>query len=110
MFDEAFARLRTHRSNIQRYRQLLETSLTDHERQFVTRRLAEEQSAIEKLSATVLPLLLEDGLVRSPRHVEKKRTPSVQLSEFHRVHSARSTSAEREPQAATLSERRRTLS
>ena len=47
MLDEAFARLRTHRSNIQRYRQLLDTDLTDLERRFITRRMAEEQSAIE---------------------------------------------------------------
>jgi len=52
MLDEAFARLRTHRSNIQRYRQLLDTDLTDLERRFITRRMAEEQSAIEALSAT----------------------------------------------------------
>jgi hypothetical protein len=51
MMDENFARLRTHRSNIQRYRHLLETSLTDLERQFIAKRLAEEQSAIETLSA-----------------------------------------------------------
>ena len=52
MLDEAFARLRTHRSNIQRYRQLLDTDLTDLERRFITRRMAEEQSAIESLSPT----------------------------------------------------------
>jgi hypothetical protein len=53
MIGEAFARLRTHRSNIERYRQLLETSLTDLEREFIAKRLAEEQSVIETLSATV---------------------------------------------------------
>ncbi|MCK1641208.1 hypothetical protein IVA95_27340 [Bradyrhizobium sp. 157] len=53
MMDENFARLRTHRSNIQRYRQLLETSLTVLEREFIAKRLAEEQSAIEALSATM---------------------------------------------------------
>jgi hypothetical protein len=52
MIEENFARLRTHHSNIQRYRQLLETSLTDLERQFIAKRLAEEQSAIETLSAS----------------------------------------------------------
>jgi hypothetical protein len=53
MIDENFARLRTHRSNIQRYRHLLETSLTDLERRFIAKRLAEEQSAIETLSASM---------------------------------------------------------
>jgi hypothetical protein len=51
MIDEKYARLRTHRGNIQRYRQLLASSLTDLEREFIAKRLAEEQSAIETLSA-----------------------------------------------------------
>jgi hypothetical protein len=44
MIDQQLARLRTHRSNIQRYRNLLKTNLTESERQFVQRRLTEEQS------------------------------------------------------------------
>ena len=47
MIEESFARLRTHRNNVQRYRQLLETRLTDLERQFIEKRLSEEQSALE---------------------------------------------------------------
>jgi hypothetical protein len=47
MLDERIARLRTHRSNIARYRRLLETNLTDHERQFIERRLSEEQLEFE---------------------------------------------------------------
>ena len=44
MLDERFARLlRTHRNNIARYRGLLKTNLTDLERQFIERRLSEEQ-------------------------------------------------------------------
>jgi len=53
MFEETATLLRTHRSNIQRYRQLLETNLTDIERQFIDRRLTEELSAVERLSATM---------------------------------------------------------
>ena len=53
MIDENFARLRTHRGNIRRYRHLLETSLTDFEREFVSKRLAEELSALEMLSAAM---------------------------------------------------------
>jgi hypothetical protein len=60
MIKESFARLRTHRNNVQRYRKLLETRLTDHERQFIQRRLSEEQSAIEALSAMTLPLIFKD--------------------------------------------------
>jgi hypothetical protein len=39
MMDENIARLRTHRNNIARYRRLLQTKLTDLERQFIERRL-----------------------------------------------------------------------
>jgi len=67
MVEESFARLRTHRSNIQRYRQLLETSLTDLEREFIAKRLAEEQSAVEGLARTMLPLMLEDPAAPSSR-------------------------------------------
>jgi hypothetical protein len=54
MTEESLARLRTHRDNIHRYRQLLETKLTDFERQFIERRLSEEQSALEALAALSL--------------------------------------------------------
>ena len=55
MIDQQLARLRTHRSNIQRYRNLLQTSLTELERQFVQKRLTEEQSNLESL-ATPFPI------------------------------------------------------
>ncbi len=51
MFEENLALLRTHHKNIQRYRQLLETILTDFEREYIGKRLLEEQMAIEILSA-----------------------------------------------------------
>jgi hypothetical protein len=54
MIDQQLARLRTHRKNIQRYRNLLKTSLTELERRFVQKRLTEEQSNLESL-ATSLP-------------------------------------------------------
>jgi hypothetical protein len=51
MFEETtLARLRTHHKNVQRYRQLLETSLTDFEREYIGKRLSEEQTAIDMLS------------------------------------------------------------
>jgi len=49
MIDRQLARLRAHRSNIQRYRNLLQTSLTELERQFVKKRLTEEQSNLESV-------------------------------------------------------------
>jgi hypothetical protein len=54
MTDEQ--RLRAHSNNIHRYRRLLKGSLPEHERQFVERRLAEEQSATQRLTAKGLPL------------------------------------------------------
>ncbi len=50
MIEESLARLRTHRKNIDRYPHLLETRLTDFERQSIQGRLAEEQSAVESLA------------------------------------------------------------
>jgi hypothetical protein len=51
MFEENLALLRTHHKNVQRYRQLLETRLTDFEREYIGKRLLEEQLAIETLSS-----------------------------------------------------------
>lgn len=40
-----------HRENISKYRRILGTHLTDHERDFVNRRLAEEQAALNQLKS-----------------------------------------------------------
>ena len=58
MIDENLARLRTHRNNVTRYRRLLKTQLTDFEREFIQRRLTEEQSDFETLAAGTFPLTL----------------------------------------------------
>ena len=54
MIDQQLARLRTHRNNIQRYRNRLQTNLTELERQFVEKRLIEEQSNLDSLVASPL--------------------------------------------------------
>ena len=59
MLDERFARLRTHRNNIARYRRLIKTNLTDLERQFIERRLSEERSEFELLSAGTFPVAIK---------------------------------------------------
>ncbi|UPK35153.1 hypothetical protein IVB18_45480 [Bradyrhizobium sp. 186] len=51
MIDDQLAR--AHRNNIQRYRHLLQTSLTEFERQFVERRLNEERSKLEMLVSSL---------------------------------------------------------
>jgi len=58
MIDENLARLRVHRQNIERYRRLLETSLTVLEREFIERRITEEESALDRLASDTFPLLL----------------------------------------------------
>ena len=59
MIDEQLARLRTHRDSIGRYRRLLQTQLTDLERQFIERRLSEEQSAYERLWKATFPIVFK---------------------------------------------------
>jgi hypothetical protein len=57
--DEQLARLRTHRNNIGHYRRLLQTKLSDLERQFVERRLSDEQSKYEGLSKATFPIVFK---------------------------------------------------
>jgi hypothetical protein len=59
MIDENLARLRAHRQNIERYRRLLETNLTVLERDFVERRITEEESALDRLASDTFPLVLK---------------------------------------------------
>ena len=56
MIYEKLARLRSHRNKIARYRRLLKTKLTNLERQFIERRLSEEQSHFERLAAGIFPI------------------------------------------------------
>lgn len=55
MLDDDLARYRAHRENINRYRRLLCTQLSELERQFVQKRLAEEEAAFEASAAQTLP-------------------------------------------------------
>ena len=56
MLDENLARIRAHRNNIHRYRRLLKTRLSRLERNFIERRLAEEKSALDALTAVTFPV------------------------------------------------------
>ena len=51
MFDKNLARIRTHSNNIHRYRGLLRTELSDLERDFIEKRMADEQTALDALVA-----------------------------------------------------------
>ncbi|WP_245312836.1 hypothetical protein [Bradyrhizobium macuxiense] len=57
--DERLERLRAHRNNIGRYRRLLNTELSDLEREFVDRRLSEEVMAMQLLTADMPPLVMD---------------------------------------------------
>jgi hypothetical protein len=59
MIDERLARMRTLRNNIERYRRLLQTRLTELEREFIEKRLAEEQSNLDGLGASTFPVTFE---------------------------------------------------
>ncbi|QOZ35151.1 hypothetical protein [Bradyrhizobium sp. CCBAU 53421] len=56
MTDEQLMCLKAYGNNVQRYRRLLKGTLTEHERQFVERRLTEEQLAIQRLMADAIVL------------------------------------------------------
>jgi hypothetical protein len=53
MNDILQVRLNAHRNNIQRYRRLLQTRLTDLERGYIVRRLQEEERALAQLRSPV---------------------------------------------------------
>jgi hypothetical protein len=55
MIDETLAQFRARRQNINRYRSLLQTSLTEFERDFIERRIAEEESAASALAFEASP-------------------------------------------------------
>ena len=53
MLEARLAQLNAERNNIARYRRLLRTTLTDVERQYIEKRLAEEEAALESLTSSV---------------------------------------------------------
>jgi hypothetical protein len=65
-FDSAVRSV--HQANISRYRRLLATPLTSHERGFIERRLAEEEAELRKFSQPDPPLdLAMDSTMRRGR-------------------------------------------
>jgi hypothetical protein len=61
MIDEKFALLRAHRNNVNRYRRLLRTKLTELERQFIEKRLSEERAAMEAVTASTFSQGIPNG-------------------------------------------------
>nr|WP_314963396.1 hypothetical protein [Bradyrhizobium cosmicum] len=68
MIDDQLAR--AHRNNIRRYSHLLQTSLTEFERQFVEKRLNEEKSKPEILFNSV----------STEAHRDRPRAPDSRLA------------------------------
>ena len=58
MFDENLVRIRTRRNKIDRYRTLLWTNLSDLDRDFIERRMADEQADLDALAAETFPATL----------------------------------------------------
>jgi hypothetical protein len=56
MFEQNLARIRAHRNNIHRYRRLLRTELSDLERDFIDRRMVDEQASLGALVAETFPV------------------------------------------------------
>jgi len=70
MREENLVRLGAHRNNIHRYRRLLKTRLSDLERDFILRRLEEEEGSFNQLSAITCSLPLGRATsIRSESHV-----------------------------------------
>jgi hypothetical protein len=65
--DENHIRLRAHQKNVERYRGLLKTKLTDIELHYLERRLSEEQCAIMALQLKCV----EPGAYRSPASLSR---------------------------------------
>jgi 3-polyprenyl-4-hydroxybenzoate decarboxylase len=49
--DAVLRRIRGHKANLDRYARMLSTNLTDLERQYIHRRIAEEHAAMARLEA-----------------------------------------------------------
>ena len=64
MLDVNLERLRAHQKNIDRYRRLLATHLSDLERSYIERRLSEEQACLKGLLRETFPDRLSVGLPR----------------------------------------------
>jgi len=57
--DDSFTEIRSVRNDIWRYRRLLQTELTDAEREIVEKRLRERLSTFEGLLQSAFPLALK---------------------------------------------------
>ena len=71
MLDVKMERLRAHQRNIDRYRRLLATHLSDLERPFIQRRLSEVEASVKGLLRETFP----DRLSAGPERIEGRTAP-----------------------------------
>jgi hypothetical protein len=56
LIEAQLARLRAHRNNIMKYRQLLSTQLTEHEREYIEKGLSDEEATFKNLASSNIPI------------------------------------------------------
>jgi uncharacterized protein YPO0396 len=76
MTDFRTAKILSHQRNIQRYARLLATELTELERQYLHKRIAEEQAALERLQASP-PEHVELAIAAEAAGASKVERPNV---------------------------------
>ncbi|MFZ5690652.1 MAG: hypothetical protein ACOY5F_05295 [Pseudomonadota bacterium] len=82
MTDTVLRRIRGHKANLDRYARLLATNLTELERQYIHRRIAEERAAIsrletQRLATTIAATADPQTLIAAraaARHILERRT------------------------------------
>ena len=78
MTDFRTAKILSHRRNLQRYARLLATELTELERQYLHRRIAEEQAELERLRSEpqpVEPVIAEQAMGRGALQTHPRQPP-----------------------------------
>lgn len=73
MQEYNFARMCAHRANITRYRKILSTELTDLERNYVQRRIDEEQQALINLEQQAAAVVEHETVFRDGQLSEAPR-------------------------------------
>jgi len=68
MTDFRTAKILSHRRNIQRYARLLATELTELERQYLHRRIAEEQAELDRLQSKPLEQVIATQAMGRPEN------------------------------------------
>jgi hypothetical protein len=92
MLEQDLARIRSHRNNIHRYRSLLLTELSDLERNFIVRRMADEQATLHALVAEAYPVTFTVSEDRSAacsgmsQRTDRHTKPADQPTQITRPH------------------------